>query len=112
MNQQQTQQVRKLDPISALLTASAFVIAGLFIVTMGKVAEQPAYAQAAVSSNGTTMLSMRANVNNDIVVTLDEAAGHLRVFAIGLRGGQKLEQHDKYDLAELFAQAQRASRGR
>lgn len=103
---------RRVDPVAALLTASAFVLAGMFVLTLGNAAESPAHAQAAVASGGTALVSMKANVNDDIVVTLDETTGELRTFGIGLKGGRSLSQYDRYDLKELFAQAQRANRGR
>ena len=104
---------RRIDPVAAALTASAFVLAALFITTVGGVFNQPAYARAAVSSGGTALVSMEANVNDDIVVTLDESTGTLRTFGVGIGGGRSKGQYDRYDLRELFQQAARGGgRGR
>jgi len=105
-------QQRRLDPVAAALTASAFLLAGLFIVTVGGLFDRPALADSAVSSSGSSLVSMRASNNDDIVVTLDEQTGVMRVFGVGLRGGRNVQQYERYNLDELFAQAQRASRGR
>ncbi len=100
---------RRWSP-DAVLLASAFVLVALIIVQAGRLG-WPSEARAEMVSQvgGFTMLTTDAG-NDDMLVVLDNRTDQLTVYKV--ENQSSIEQHKKYELSRIFADARSRAQGR
>lgn len=102
-NEHANQPTERVDPTRAALWASAFVLAGLIILTAAFGRGVGAYASDVSSVGDLTVLTSRSTVDEDILCVLDGRSDMLLVYRIDNQSRWELQQSLK--LSEAFAQA-------
>ena len=100
---------QSIDAGAAALWASAFVLAGMILVSAGRHAENPAYAGQVAEVAGLRILTADAGSNEEVVALLNQNDETLSVY--GIENQRSLELYEVVRLPELFDQSGGPQRG-